>query len=98
MLTLHVGKGSNRFGISVDGQPAVVAQNAPKEFSLEWKTQVLRNGALAKATFAIDSSKEKHLLTLTCGDPGVMIQRIVVDWGGLQHTYVGPSACLSKAD
>ena len=95
---LHVGKGSNRFGISVDGQPAVVAQNAPKEFSVEWKTQVLRNGALAKATFAIDSSKEKHLLTLTCGDPGVMIQRIVVDWGGLQRTYVGPSACLSKAD
>ena len=92
---LYVGKGANRFGISVDGQPAVVAENTPREYSLQWKDQVLRNGALAVAKFKIDAGKDVHRLTLTVGDPGVMVQRVIVDWGGLQKTYVGPSASLS---
>ena len=95
---LYVGKGANRFGISVDGQPAVVAQNTPREYSLQWKDQVLRNGALAEARFKIDSSRETHTLTLTVGDPGVMVQRVVVDWGGLEKTYVGPSVALAQGD
>ena len=95
---LYVGKGANRFGISVDGQPAVVAQNTPREYSLQWKDQVLRNGALAEARFKIDSSRDTHTLTLTVGDPGVMVQRVVVDWGGLEKTYVGPSVALAQGD
>ena len=92
---LHAGKGANRYGISVDRQPVQVAENLPKEYSKQWKDQVLRNGALHTARFAIDPDKRKHTLTLTCGDPGVMVQRIVVDWGGLKETYVGPSAALA---
>ena len=92
---LYVGKGANRFGISVDGQPAVVAENTPREYSLQWKDQVLRNGALAVAKFKIDAGKDVHRLTLTVGDPGVMVQRVIVDWGGLQKTYVGPAASLA---
>ena len=93
---LYADKGSNRFGISVDGQPAVVAQNVPKEYSLQWKDQVLRNGALAVARFAVDAGRGQHTLTITCGDPGVMVQRIIVDWGGLQDTYVGPSVWVGR--
>ena len=95
---LYVGKGANRFGISVDGQPAVVAENTPREYSLQWKDQVLRNGALAMAKFKIDAGKDVHRLTLTVGDPGVMVQRVIVDWGGLQKTYVGPALSLSHPD
>lgn len=95
---LYVGKGANSFGISVDGQPAVVAQNTPREYSLQWKDQVLRNGALTEARFKIDSSREAHTLTLIVGDPGVMVQRVVVDWGGLEKTYVGPSVALAQGD
>lgn len=39
----------------------------------------------------------KHTLTLTFGDPGVMIQRIVIDWGGLNEMYVGPGALLAPS-
>ncbi|MGS2764723.1 hypothetical protein [Sinomicrobium sp. M5D2P9] len=67
-----------------------VAENNPKEFSGKWKDQVLQNGALAVARFPVEQKAKKHTLTLTCGDPGVIVQRIVIDWGGLKETYVGP--------
>jgi hypothetical protein len=90
---LHKGK-STRYGISVDGQPVFVAQNDHKEFSDSWKDRVMQNGAVAKTKFAVDKALQKHTLTLTCGDPGMIIERVVIDWGGLKKTYVGPSASL----
>jgi hypothetical protein len=90
---LHKGK-STRYGISVDGQPVFVAQNDHKEFSDSWKDRVMQNGAVAKTKFAVNKALQKHTLTLTCGDPGMIIERVVIDWGGLKKTYVGPSASL----
>ena len=90
---LYQGK-STRFGISVDGQPVFVARNEPKEYSKAWKDQVLRNGVVAEAEYPVKQTAGKHTLTLTCGDPGVIIQRVVIDWGGLKDTYVGPSIAL----
>ena len=81
---------STRFGVSVDQPEVAIGENLPKEYSPEWKTQVLQNGAVFKAVFPIDSMKEKHTLALICGDPGMIVQRVVVDWGGLKKTYVGP--------
>jgi hypothetical protein len=71
-----------------------VAQNDHKEFSDSWKDRVMQNGAVAKTKFAVDKALQKHTLTLTCGDPGMIIERVVIDWGGLKKTYVGPSASL----
>ncbi len=85
---------STRFGISVDGQPAVVAKNEPREYSKEWKDQVLQNGTVATAAFQVKKSDAEHTLALILGDPGIIIQRIVIDWGGLKETYVGPGVTL----
>lgn len=85
---------SNRFGVSVDGGEVAVMENLVKEYSNEWKDQVLRNSSIFTAKFPADSSLPSHSLTLSCGDPGQMIQRIVIDWGGLKKTYVGPDARL----
>lgn len=85
---------SNRFGVSVDGGEVAVMENLVKEYSNEWKDQVLRNSSIFTAKFPVDSSLPSHSLTLSCGDPGQMIQRIVIDWGGLKKTYVGPDARL----
>ncbi len=81
---------SNRLGVSVDNGEVEVFEQICKEYSLEWKDRVLQNGIEYKATFPVDASLENHRLRLTCGDPGVMVQRIVIDWGGLKKTYVGP--------
>lgn len=86
---IYKGRGTS-YGVSVDGAPVQVANNLPKEFSKEWRDHVLQNGVEATFTFPVDRLKEGHTLTFTCGDPGVMIQRIILDWGGLKKTYVGP--------
>lgn len=94
---IYKGKGT-RFGISVDDHPVQVAQNLPKEFSKAWKDQVLRNGAVATFRFPINAKRRRHKLAVVCGDPGVMVQRVVVDWGGLQDTYVGPALSLVRGE
>lgn len=87
---LHKEK-STQFGVSVDGQEAFVAKNDHKEFSDSWKDRVLQNGAVSVAKFPVSKNATKHTLSLICGDPGMMIQRVVVDWGGLKKSYVGPA-------
>ena len=86
---IYKGK-SNRYGISIDGHTPYVTENLPTEWSEPWKDQVLKNGVEARVTFAIDRTQPSHTLTLTCGDPGTMVQRIIIDWGGLKSSYVGP--------
>lgn len=81
---------SNCFGISVDNNDVKIFEQICKEYSLEWKNRVLQNGIEYKTTFPIDPSAKQHRLRLSCGDPGAMIQRIIIDWGGLRKTYVGP--------
>lgn len=92
---IHKGRGTS-YGVSVDGEPAQVADNLPAEFSKEWKDHVLQNGVMATFSFPIDRERDIHRLTICCGDPGVMIQRVILDWGGLQKTYVGPDRRVMK--
>lgn len=87
---LYQGVGT-RIGVSVDGGRPQVFDNRPSEFGELWKTQVLRNGAVARLKFAVDVGKSSHTLALICGDPGQMVQKVIIDWGGLQPSYLGPT-------
>lgn len=87
---VHDGK-STKFGVSVDGGKPIVFENKFKEFSGRWKDQVLQNGAVEVREIPVKKSR-KHTISFICADAGVMIQRVVIDWGGLKKTYVGPSA------
>ena len=85
-------KGANAsFGISVDDNVPYVSNFIPKEQSKPWKDNVIRNSMITEATFPIDRDADNHRLTINCGDPGLIVQRILIDWGGLKPTYVGPS-------
>ncbi|MDE7409025.1 MAG: hypothetical protein K2N09_03270, partial [Muribaculaceae bacterium] len=59
------------------------------EWSKQWKENVLRNSAMSKVTFKLDQGKETHTLRLRGVDPGMAIQRIVIDEGGFKPGYVG---------
>lgn len=87
---IYQGKG-NSFGVSLDNSEVKVLDQICKEYSLEWKNRVLQNGIEFKIAFPLDKSLEEHQLRFHCGDPGVMIQRVIIDWGGLRKTYVGPN-------
>lgn len=67
-----------RFGLSVDGGPVTVCENRFKEYSKEWKDQVLTNCRDFIVTLPLDPSRERHTVSLTVGSPGQMIQRLDV--------------------
>jgi len=69
---------SNRILLSVDGAKAVTLENVFKEWSLEWKIQVLENRKEFVVTLPVDKSKSVHTMTLTIGDPGQIVQKITV--------------------
>lgn len=87
---------STAFGISVDRSAPEIINYLPVEQSRQWKDNVIRNAMVSEASFRINPDAPDHRLTITCGAPGLLIQRILVDWGGLRPTYVGPSAPLEK--
>jgi hypothetical protein len=86
---LYKGK-SNRVEVSVDGGTPQCFENKFVEYSRTWKDQVMRNGAPCRLRFAIDSEKVQHTVTFEALDPGQMVQRIIIDWGGLKRSYIGP--------
>jgi hypothetical protein len=67
-----------------------VFENKFKEYDRTWKDQVMRNGIACRMRFALDKSRNSHRLQLQ-GDAGQMVQRIIVDCGGLQPSYIGPA-------
>lgn len=87
---IYKGK-SNRIAVSVDGSEPQVFENQFKEYSRSWKDQVLRNGVACRLRFPIDRSKTSHTHTFSALDPGQMLQKVIIDWGGLQQSYLGPS-------
>lgn len=87
---------STAIGVSVDGCVPTVYENKFKEYSLEWKEQVLKNGDEARLKFNIDKSRKNHTLYLICGDSGMMIQKVIVNWGGLKQSYIGPTSQIAN--
>ena len=82
---------SNRIAVSVDGGEPQVFENKFKEYDLTWKNQVLRNGAPCHLLFAIDKTKSSHTVTFHALDDGQMLQKVIINWGGLQPSYLGPA-------
>jgi hypothetical protein len=89
---------STRFGISVDKAAPFIIENNPAEYSAEWKTRVSRNGALNVVKFPVKRADKTHTLSLLLGDPGIIVERIVIDWGGLKQSYVDPGLSLAEPE
>lgn len=82
---------SNRIALDVDGGNIITLENRFTEYSLSWKTQVLKNGHEFILRLPLDTNRRRHTLRLQAVDPGQMVERIVIDWGGLQPSYIGPA-------
>ncbi len=86
---LHEGRGC-RIGVSLDGGEEKIIEYLPEEWSKPWKLNVLRNSALSELTFQIADSNISHTLRLRGIDPGMAVQRIVIDDGTFRPGYIGP--------
>lgn len=78
-----------RYEISFDDQPPqvvdILAQNSLKD----WEESVKDSVRISKSTHTVDKPGY-HTLKFWAVDPGVVLQKLVVDLGGVKPSYLGP--------
>ena len=97
--TLHVyltptldaaGKGGLKFAVSIDGQPPQVQSFNLIPDKPDWNAAVSNNIHVIKVPFK-GLKAGPHTLKFYRIDGNVVLQRLVLDTGGLKPTYLGPS-------
>ncbi len=83
-----------RFAVSFDDQPPHVLTAVPKGFFVDngntnWEASVRDNCRQIKSTHAVTNSGY-HILKVWMVDPGLVLQKLVVNTGGLKPSYLGP--------
>jgi hypothetical protein len=83
-----------RYAVSWDDQPPQVIDIVPKGFDArngnrDWEDTV-RNACRVVQSAHTLSGSGYHTLRIWMVDPGVVLQKIVVDLGGLKPNYLGP--------
>jgi hypothetical protein len=77
---------SMRYAVAVDDAPAKIIDFKTVGRTEEWKQNVLRNNTIKKVPIK-SLAKGKHVLKIYMIDPGVILDRITIDLGGLQKGY-----------
>lgn len=77
---------SNRYAVSVDDGALTLVDFKTEGRSEEWKRNVLSNRAERKVQLQY-LDKGFHKLKIYCVDPGVMLEEIRIDLGGLKPGY-----------
>jgi hypothetical protein len=83
-----------RYAIAFDNEEPKVVTLVPGDFDAmngnrEWEQSVSNNYRIGKSTHEI-SSDGYHTLKIWMIDPGVVLQKIVVNTGGVKPSYLGP--------
>lgn len=78
-----------KYSIQIDGGAIVTPTSSHAEYSQQWYESVLRNSVVNKSTMHIHAPG-RHTLRIRTGDPGMVIQKIVIDFGGMRRSYLGP--------
>lgn len=85
----------SRYGVMVDDSPVYLPEAGAPYYSTLWIQSVLRNCRINKTTHFINKPG-KHTVKIFCAHPGMMLQKIVVDFGGLKKSYMGPEPTIVK--
>lgn len=82
-----------RYGVMIDDGIVHWLSTTAKEYSGLWKQNVVRNNAISVVNLNIEKPG-KHTLKLLCADPGMVIQKVIIDFGGMKRSYLGPRPTL----
>ena len=89
-----LNKGGMTFGVSIDGgEPKEVNFNhnlneKPENiYSVYYPTSAGRV-VDTRVKISVDSSSETHTLTITPNDPAIVFEKIVIDAGGYERSYL----------
>jgi hypothetical protein len=80
--------------VSFDDQPPRTVVLVPQGFDArngnqDWERTVMNNARYASSTHTV-GEPGYHTLKLWMVDPGVVMEKLVVDLGGLKPSYLGP--------
>lgn len=79
-----------RYAASIDDQPPQVVDLDTAEFSPAWSANVLRAAAIGTTQYKLQ--RGPHTLHIHPLDHGLVFDKVVVDFGGLLPTHLGPPA------
>ena len=92
----RIGENTNtdtKYSVQIDDGALATPSSSHVEYSQVWFESVLRNCAVNKSTLHIDKPG-RHTLRIRVGDPGTVLQKIVLDFGGMKRSYLGPQSTL----
>jgi Glycosyl hydrolase family 115/Gylcosyl hydrolase family 115 C-terminal domain/Viral BACON domain len=83
-----------RFAVSFDDQTPQILTAVPKGFFVDngntnWEASVRDNCRQIKSTHTIENPGY-HTLKIWMVDPGIVLEKLVVNTGGVKHSYLGP--------
>jgi hypothetical protein len=83
-----------RFALSFDEQPLQIVTAVPENYTArdgnrDWEATVKDSVRKVKTTFTL-ANPGYHTLKFWMVDPGVVLQKIVVNTGGVKPSYLGP--------
>ena len=85
-----------KYGICIDEGPVMNPSPSSFEYAQIWYESVLKNCRINKTTLHVDKPG-RHTVKVLCGDPGTVLQKVVLDFGGMQRSYLGPKATKSDS-
>lgn len=92
----RIGENTNtdtKYSVQIDDGALATPSSSHVEYSQVWFESVLRNCSVNKSTLHIDKPG-RHTLRIRVGDPGIVLQKIVLDFGGMKRSYLGPQSTL----
>jgi hypothetical protein len=83
-----------RFAISFDDEPPQILTAVPKDYFVDngnqdWEASVRDSCRQLKSTHTL-AKAGYHTLKFRMVDPGVVLQKLIVDFGGVKPSYFGP--------
>jgi glycosyl hydrolase family 115 (putative glucuronidase)/glycosyl hydrolase family 115 len=95
-LNFHNEPEGLRYAISIDDeQPQIISINKDDNDTKAWSQWVSNNIIIKTSTHKI-SKPGKHTVTYWMVSPAVVLQKVVIDLGGLKPSYLGPPETLFK--
>ena len=83
-----------RYGVSLDNEPPQIIELVATDYKAQnrnaaWEKSVADNAHVGRSKHAL-AAPGYHTLKIWMVDPAVVMQKLVIDLGGLKPTYLGP--------
>jgi hypothetical protein len=96
-LNFHNSPNGLQFAVSIDNEPPQVVSLNKEDNTGVWNSWVANN-IIIKTTNHFISQSGKHIIKYWMIDPGIILQKLVVDFGGLKPSYLGPQETIFKSN